>query len=321
MTYASICATDIEEWQYGPMWVASGEPNPLSGRMAPLILGHEAAGEVVALGEGASGLEIGDRVVVDNVRTCGECYWCLRGESAVCPSMSVFGLSDDGGLAEFAKWRANQCIILPDPMSNEEAPLSEPTTVAVHAARRSGIRTGDNVAVIGCGTVGLLTVQVLKASGARVIAIDQRQESLDLADALGADETLDARIGDHAARVLELTSGVGPDIVFETAGAKDTPVEAISLARRGGKVVLVGIYSATPEVDFNEVVGVERTIIGSVATTHGDYRTAVNMIGAGQVNVRPLISAKLSLDRAIPDGFERMLRPEKDVYRIIVGGG
>jgi (R,R)-butanediol dehydrogenase/meso-butanediol dehydrogenase/diacetyl reductase len=191
----------------------------------------------------------------------------------------------------------------------------------VHAVRRSGVRPGDNVALIGCGTVGLLTLQVLKASGARVIAIDRRAEALDLASQLGADDTLNAADGEYDAKVLELTQGIGPDIVFETAGAKMTPVDAIRIARRGGKIVLVGIYSATPEVDFNQVVGTEKTVIGSVAASHGDYALAVRMIASGQVSVKPLISAKVPLDRAISDGFERMIQPEKDVFRILVGSG
>ena len=321
ITYSSICATDIEEWQFGPLWVAHGEPNPISGRMTPLILGHEAAGVIVELGEDATGVSVGDRVAIENVITCGACFWCRRGESAVCPSMSVFGLQDDGGLAEFAKWPADRCIPLPESMPDEEAPLSEPTTVALHAVRRSGVSPGDNVAVIGCGTVGLLTLQVLKASGARVIAIDRRAEALDLASQLGADDTLNASDGEYDAQVLELTQGIGPDIVFETAGAKTTPVDAIRIARRGGKIVLVGIYTATPEIDFNLVVGTEKTVIGSVAASSGEYAMAVRMIASGQVDVKPLISAKVPLERAISDGFERMIQPEKDVFRILVGSG
>jgi (R,R)-butanediol dehydrogenase/meso-butanediol dehydrogenase/diacetyl reductase len=206
-------------------------------------------------------------------------------------------------------------------VSDEEAPLAEPTTVAVHAVRRSGAGPGDNVAVIGCGTVGLLTLQVLKASGARIIAIDRRTKALDLASLLGADETLNAADGEYDAKVLDLTQGIGPDIVFETAGAETTPVEAIRIARRGGKIVLVGIYSATPEIDFNLVVGTEKTVIGSVASSPGEFATAVNMIASGRVNVKPLISGVVPLERAISDGFERMIQPEKDVFRILVGPG
>lgn len=317
----SICATDIEEWQHGPLWVTHGEPNPVSGRIMPLVMGHEATGRVDELGEGVKGLELGDRVAVRNVRTCGECYWCLRNESSVCPSMAVFGLSADGGLAEYATWPADHLLKLPDGISDREAALVEPTTVAVHGVRRSGASLGDSVAVIGCGTVGLLTLQVLKSLSARVIAVDVRPESLEMASRLGADETVDASAGDAGETLRDLTGGIGPDIVMETAGAANTPVDAIGWVRRRGRVVLVGIYSATPQFDFNSIVGFEREVIGSVAADPEDYRTAISLIAAGRVDVKPLITATVPLERVIPDGFERMIRPQKDVYRILVGSG
>jgi (R,R)-butanediol dehydrogenase/meso-butanediol dehydrogenase/diacetyl reductase len=321
MLGASICATDIEEWQYGPLWVAHAAPNPISGRQAPLILGHEAAGVVEEIGEGVTGLEVGQRVAVENVETCGVCFWCKRGESAVCPSMSVFGLSADGGLAEFASWRGDQLIPLPDSISDSEASLGEPTQVAVHAVRRSGIKPGDTAAIVGCGAVGLLTLQMAKAAGVKVIAIDQRASSLELANKLGADAVLNRETDDIEAALADLTEGVGPDFTFETAGAEQTPVDAINWTRRGGTVVLVGIYSATPKMDFNQIVGLERTVIGSVAASPGDYQMAIDMIARGVVDVSFMVSDVIPLDDVIERGFERMIQPGKDVFRIVVQPG
>ena len=112
--YTSICATDIEEWQYGPLYVSHGNPNPVSGRIMPLVLGHEAAGRIEELGEGVSNVAVGDRVSVRNIQTCGRCYWCRKDETSVCPDMAVFGLSADGGLAQYATWPADHMIKLPD---------------------------------------------------------------------------------------------------------------------------------------------------------------------------------------------------------------
>ncbi len=318
ITNTSICATDIEEWQYGPLWTQHGGPNPISGREMPLTLGHEIAGHVETLGDGASGIEVGDRVVVNNVRTCGACFWCIRGSQATCPSICVAGLSADGGLAELMTWPASHLIKLPDNVSDAEAPLVEPATVAVHAVRRSGVKVGENVAVIGCGTVGLLTTQAFRAAGARVIAVDVREESIALAKSLGADDTINAADAASYEQLLDLTDGIGADIVAETAGAASTPGMAIQWTRPGGKTVLVGIYSATPEFNFNEIVGPEKTVIGSVAASPGDMETAVNLISQGKMRVKDLISTVVPLDRVINDGFERMLRPEKDVFRILV---
>lgn len=322
ITGTSICATDIEEWQFGPLWVQHGSPNAMTGKQTPLVLGHETAGTVYELGEGVENVSVGDRVAINTVLTCGDCFWCMRGQQAVCPNMAVAGFMADGGLAEFMVWPAAKLVPMPDSISDAEGPLLEPATVAVHGVRRSGVRPGDNVAIIGCGTVGLLTVQAFKAAGARVIALDVREQSLNLAKQLGADEVLSSSDeGVAAAKLLELTNGVGPDIVVETAGAKETPRMAIEWTRRGGTTLLLGIYSTTPEINFNNVVGPEITVIGSVATSPGDLEAAVELVGNGTIDVKPLISEIVPLSRAMEDGFERMLDPNKDIYRIVIQPG
>ncbi|MBI4306584.1 MAG: 2,3-butanediol dehydrogenase [Chloroflexi bacterium] len=320
VTYSSICATDIEEWQFGPRFVAM-TPNPVTGKKAPLVLGHEVSGRVAQLGQGVTGLKVGDRVAVNDIITCNKCFWCRRGEYSSCPNFGVTGLSADGGLAEFLVWPADHCLKLPPNLSDEEGPLVEPATVAVHATRRSKAGIGDRVAVIGCGTVGLLTVQTLKAAGATVFAIDVRAQSLQLAKTLGADAVVDAAKGDPGAELKKLTDGIGPDIVMETAGAAQTPIQAIQWVRRTGRVVLVGIYAARPQFDFLDIVDGEREVLGSVAANPQDFEAAVALMAAGKVNAKPLISSKVPLERAMPEGFERMIKPQKDVYRILVGSG
>ena len=324
VTNASICATDIEEWQFGPLWVQHGSPNALTGKQTPLVIGHEISGHVVELGEGVAdgNVHTGDRVVVENVLTCGTCFWCKRGQQSVCPSMAVAGFMADGGLEEFMVWPADHVVVLPEGISDVEGPLVEPATVAVHGVRRSGVKAGDTVAVIGCGTVGLLTLQAFKAAGARVIAIDIRDQSLELATVLGADWVVNSRDEQAAAgRLMELTDGVGPDIVVETAGARETPRMAIEWTRRGGTALLLGIYSARLEVDFNGIVGREITVIGSVAASPGDMKAAVDLMAQGKIDVKPLISETVPLSRAIEDGFNRMLDPDKEVFRIVIQPG
>jgi (R,R)-butanediol dehydrogenase/meso-butanediol dehydrogenase/diacetyl reductase len=318
VTHTGICATDIEEWQFGPLWVQHGGPNALTGRDIPLTMGHEITGHIVQAGQGVDKGKVGQRVAIQNVLTCGTCFWCRRGQQAVCPKMAVAGLSGDGGLAEFMTWPADMVVPLPDTVSDEEGALVEPATVAVRAVRNSGVKAGDNVAVIGAGTVGLLTIQAFTAAGAAVIAVDVREQSLLMARKLGAEHVVNAAALDAGQELLELTGGIGPDIVAETAGAARTPVNAIRWTRRGGTTVLVGIYSAKPDMDFNDIVGVERRVVGSVAAGPGDMRAAVNLIGSGRIRVKDLITAKVPLSKAIDDGFNRMLRPQKDVFRILI---
>lgn len=344
LTYSSICQTDIEMWQHG-MFNTGG----------PRIQGHEAAGVVEELGEGVTGIEVGVRVAVENVRTCGICFYCRKGTSQLCENGRNFGFSDNGGLAEYGVWPASLCIPLPDNMSNEEAPLAEPTSVAVHAVENAQITIGDVAAVIGCGVVGLATLQVLRAAGATVIAIDPREQSLKLAQELGAVTTLNptnvdvptllpkiantlrnggdlsslpewegARgwvTGDAVGTPPRRSLYIAPDIIIETAGAPGTALDAANWVRRGGRVVIVGFNHQTQEINFSRAHQGEKTILASSATSTGGYQKAVNLIANGTVNVKPLITALVPLDRGIQDGFERMLKPEKDVYRMLVGNG
>jgi threonine dehydrogenase-like Zn-dependent dehydrogenase len=352
MTYSSICQTDIEMWQHG-MFNWRGKPH---------IQGHEAAGIVVELGEGAEApsIEIGTRVAVENVRTCGTCFYCRKGTSQLCENGRNFGFSDDGGLAEFGVWPASLCIPLPHNMTNEEAPLAEPTSVAVHAVENANVVVGEIAAVIGCGVVGLCTLQVLKAAGLKVIAIDPREQSLTIARELGADAVIDPtkvdvenllpqitdamragtyksspvtgelegetaagpKSSDDARAKTNFDNAIGPDVIIETAGAPSTATDAANWVRKGGRVVIVGFsHQSQNDINFGRIHMGEKTIMGSSATSHEGYRKAVSLIASGAVNVKPLISALVPLDRGIEDGFERMLKPEKDVYRILVGNG
>ena len=321
VTYCGICATDIEEWQLGPLYVQHGSPNPLTGRMAPIVMGHEIAGRVVELGPGVEGLKRGDGVAVQDVMSCGECFWCRRGDRSSCPSQGIAGFSADGGLAEHMVWPAELCARLPEHVGDDEAALIEPASVAAHAARRSGVRLGDRAGVMGVGTVGLLTLQTLKAAGAIVYAIDVRARNLELAAKLGADAVIDASEEDPGTALLDLTDGVGPDIMFEVSGAAGTPVQAVQLVRPRGRVVLVGIYADRPQFSFHDIVGGEKEVVGSVSLEGRDVKAAVRLMSEGKLRVRELISEMVPLSRVIEDGFERMLSPDKDVFRILIRPG
>lgn len=316
--YCGICATDIEEYLYGPVFISAGEPNPLTGKMAPLITGHEVTGTVVELGEGAAGVAVGDRVVINGVLTCGDCFWCRRGDRSQCPSMAAIGFATDGGLAEYLVWPASQVVVLPEGVSSREAALVEPSSVAIHAVRRSGAAPGETAAVLGVGTVGMLALQALKARGVRAVAVDLRPMSLELAAQLGADATLNPAQTDVAAALREMTDSVGPDVVIDAAGGADTPARAVEWVRRGGRVVLVAIYTQRPAFDFNSVVATEVQLLGSLAYHQEDVEEAVALLAQGHLRTGPLISQVIGLDQVIDVGFARMMAPQKDVFRILV---
>ena len=161
-------------------------------------------------------------------------------------------------------------------------------------------------------------MQVLRAAGARVIAGDLRAQSLELALKLGADAAINTADENALEQLMEMTDGAGADIVVETAGAVVTPRIAINWTRPGGTTVLVGIHAGADTFDFNEIVGTERTVIGSVAAAPGDMEKGIELIADGKVRLDDLVSSVIPLDRVMEDGFERMLKPEKDVFRIVV---
>ena len=310
ISYASICQTDVERWWHGPTMAR--------WKTEPKTVGHETSGRVEAVGSSVRGLSVGDRVMVNNIRPCGVCHWCVLGSQSSCANVNSAGFALDGGLAEYMVWPESHLIKLPDNIPDVQTPLIEPTSVAVHATRRTGVKVGDTVAVIGCGTVGMLTMQVLRAAGARVIAGDLRAQSLDLALKLGADAAINTGDEDALEKLMNMTDGVGADIVVETAGAVVTPRIAINWTRPGGTTVLVGIHADAANFDFNEIVGTERTVIGSVAASPGDMEKGIQLIADGKILLEELVSAVIPLERVMEDGFERMLRPEKDVFRIMV---
>ena len=316
--YCGICATDIEEYLYGPVFISAGTPHPLTGVALPLTIGHEMTGTVVERGQDGGTIDVGDRVVVNGVLTCGQCWWCKSRETTQCPSMAAVGFDIDGGLAEYMVWPASQVIRLPDSLSSWEAALTEPAAVAHHAVRRGRLGPGDQVAVLGAGTVGMLAMQAARAIGARVYVVDRRQMSLDLARDLGAEAAIDSNATDAGQVLRDLTDGVGVDVVIDAAGGEETPALAVQWVRRGGRAVLVAIYTSKPRYDFNKMVATEREMIGSLAYQQQDMEAAVGLIASGSVKTAPLVSGVIGLDEVVHVGYERMLAPAKNIFRLLV---
>ena len=284
--YCGICATDIEEYLYGPVFIFGDEPNPITGKKVPLITGHEITGTVDQTGQGVSNVGVGDRVALNTVLTCGDCWWCRNGAEVQCPAMAVAGFALDGGLAEYMVWPASEAIPLPDSVSSEEAALVEPASVAVQAVRRSRMAPGESVAVLGVGAVGMLAMQAAKAMGGRVFAIDRRESSLEMAGRLGADAVIDA--ADDVEEALRgLTGGTGPDVVIDAAGGEETPAQAVRWVRSGGRALLVAIYASTPAFDFNDIVGTAKEIIGSIAYQRRDVEQVVGLLDSDQLQTAP----------------------------------
>ncbi len=310
VSWCGICGTDVEEYRDGPVVVPVATPNALTGQRAPITLGHEFAGTIVEVGPGAGGaaaggLKVGDRVVPEICLFCGECFHCRRHEYALCLSWAAIGLHGDGGLAEYVKVPARMCVRLPDAIADDEAALVETTEVAVRAVRKAGLRLGDSVAIVGDGAVGLITLQVARAAGATTaILVGHRPARLAIGRQLGADAAIDSRDPGWIDAVRAATGGLGTDVAIECGGRADAIADSIAATRKGGTIVLLAVIGVPIPVNTWPIVEGERTVIGSVQHHFDeDLPVAVRLLATGQVNVQPLITRRISLERVVEDGF------------------
>ncbi len=321
VSWCGICGTDMEEYRHGPNIIPVETPNGLTGRTAPLTLGHEFAGTVVEVGEGVSGFAPGDRVAPEVVLFCGRCFFCLRHEYALCVNWAAIGLHTDGGLAEYVAVPAFSCVQLPEAIPDELSALVEPTEVAVRAVRKANPRLGESVAVVGGGPVGQLVLQAARAAGAgQVYLIEPRAARRELALRLGATAAIDPAQPTWLEELRDTLHGVGPDIVFECAGAAGTAELAIKTARKGGRIVLVGIYPGQVPITTLEIIVGEKQILGTVQHHYDeDLPAAVELIASGRIEVTPLVTARIPLERVVEDGFLALAERGDQYLKILVG--
>lgn len=315
-----ICGTDLEEYRDGPLFIPVETPNPLTGRKAPLILGHEFAGEVMAVGKGVKNFRVGDRLAPDVIIYCGECYWCQRHEVSLCDKLAALGLMGDGGLAEYCALPEAMAIALPNGLSYDHAALAEPLSVAVRAIRKGRLRAGERVAIFGGGTIGQFCVQAARAAGAgEIFLVEPLPARRQLALQLGASATIDPTVEETSETLRRLSGGIGPDLVLEASGHANAVTAAIHGARKGGRIVLVGLPVRETPFNFFHLVATEKEVIGSLSHVYDeDYATAVRWLGDGRVLAEPLISARLPLDALVSEGLYRLENQPGETLKVII---
>lgn len=275
----------------------------LSGRIGenvatePLIMGHELAGEVAALGPHVQGLAQGQKVAVEPAISCGHCEMCLEGHPNLCLNIHFMSVPpDQGALAEYIVASSERCFPLPASLGYDEGAMLEPLGVAIHAMRLAKLLVGDTVAVVGCGPIGLLILQLAQAAGAlSLVATDKLSYRLDYARRYGAARVINVCHEDPQAVVAALTGHRGVDIVLEAAGSAEAPEQAIRLARNGGKVLLVGIPT---ENQFTLTASVARRkglTIKMVRRMKHTYPRAIALAAASKVDLSGIITHRFPL--------------------------
>jgi len=284
-----VCGSDVHYWRDGR----------IGDRVVtqPLVLGHEFAGRVAEVGSAVRGWRPGDRVAVDPTVPCGRCHFCRQGLVHVCPQVNFSGTPPtDGGYAEFFAAGPANLHRLPGEVSFAEGAMVEPLAVAVHAVGLARIQPGESAVVLGAGCIGLTVLQVARDRGAQVVLLSEPLPARRaLAGKLGAEEVIDPQVSDPVERARELTDGLGPDVVFECAGALETPQHALDICRARGRVVWVGIPPGdTVPLNIHEARRKELSILMArrfLAT----YPQAIEMVGSGRVDVASLVTHRFGL--------------------------
>jgi (R,R)-butanediol dehydrogenase/meso-butanediol dehydrogenase/diacetyl reductase len=269
-------------------------------------------------------VETGDVVAVNPILTCGECRYCLEGKYNMCTDIGTIGLSGGGGgFAEDVVIDESHAVVVPDGFPTEYTALVEPLAVGVHAVRESELQAGDDVAVIGCGPIGLATVLAAQAQGAgRVFASASRDSRRDIAEELGAYEALDPHETDPVEAIRSRTDD-GVDVTFEVAGSGSSLDHAVRCTTRDGAITVVALFEETVEFDPNLLVHGERTVDGVFAYEsgplgHRDYRRVIRLIDTGRMDPEPLITGRIGLDDIVSEGFERLTDRTSGHVKILV---
>jgi (R,R)-butanediol dehydrogenase/meso-butanediol dehydrogenase/diacetyl reductase len=310
-----ICGSDLAEYATGPHAVRD-RPYALSGQQAPVTLGHEFSGRVVAVGAGVDGVGIGDRVAADACWRCGSCSACRAGTYNLCAKGGSIGLVSDGALAERIRFPAYCVVPLPDRVSDEAGALLEPLAVALHALDRGGATAGETVVVLGFGPIGAATAIVARAMGLSVLVSEPAAGRRARAEALGfATSAPEGEPRDVTRAIRSLTDG-GARLVVDCTGATGVLSMAPEMTRRGGTIVLVGLPKDPPTIDAARLVLFERSIVASLGYVHDLPRVAA-MIAAGALEPDALITKRVELAQA-PDEFERLTTAPGDDLKVLV---
>ena len=265
----------------------------------PIIPGHESSGEIAAVGPGVKGLKKGQRVAVEPGRPCWACEYCAKGSYHLCRAMTFCGTPPhDGAYREYMAWPARLCFPLPRHVSFAAGAMIEPAAVGFQAVKVAPVALGDTVLVIGCGSIGLVTIQAALLSGAsRVIAADVLDYRLRVAKGLGVDTTLNPGRVDVVGKVLELTGGRGVDVAFEAFGSAETFQQAIDAVKPGGKAGLIGI-PAEDELPLTLHHARRREVhIQMVRRFVHEYDRVIAMLAARKLNLDYLVTHRFGLPR------------------------
>ena len=311
LEYVGICGSDLHYYESGAIGDYVVKP--------PFVLGHEPGGTVVEVGKNVTHLKVGDRVALEPGKTCGHCEFCKTGRYNLCPDVVFFATPPvDGVFQEYVAHEAGLCFKLPDNVSTMEGALIEPLAVGFHAARQGGAQAGQVAVVTGAGCIGLVSMMALKAMGvSKVYSVDVMDKRLDKALELGADGVINGSREDAVKKVMELTGGMGCDLVIETAGTEITTRQAVQMTKKGATIVLVG-YSKTGEIKMPISLALDKELtIKTVFRNRNIYPKAIDAVASGRVNLKGIVTNEFALDD-IQEAMDESVNNKADIVKAVV---
>ncbi|MBV8906586.1 MAG: 2,3-butanediol dehydrogenase [Acidobacteriia bacterium] len=319
VAWCGICGTDLHEYLGGPLYIPVDRPHPMTGVLAPVVIGHEVSGEIVAVGNDVERFAVGDRIAACPIIGCGACRWCASGSMAQCDQVAFLGTSwTSGALAEHVNLNAYQCYHLLPAISDEMGALVEPFSSAVRAVAQANPGAEDRVAVVGAGPIGLMALVAARLRGVRqVVAIEIAERRIEAAKRCGADEVINPRLEDTEKRAREITEGQGFDLVIECCGQPATVLLAGRLTRTRGHLVVMGVFEKPAPMDLTDLVFREKIVSGSMSG-YGLYDETIRLMTDPQFPGDLLITDRIGLEDLVGIGYYGLLHHKDEHIKILV---
>ena len=289
VAYCGICGSDVHAFKGKHPFIS-----------LPATPGHEFSGEISSVGTGVTSLKLGDRIVCEPNLVCGTCFNCRTGRYNICDNLRVVGCQGEGAMADYILLPEGKAVHIPDKLSLRNAVFVEPLAVGVHAVRRAGDLFGKNVVVFGAGTIGLTVVLCAKLAGAkRITVVDLVAKRLALSKKLGATDTVNAAGGNAAERILSKKTFEGVDIVFECVGVEKSIRDAMTVVRKGGKVIVTGVFGSETKVKMADLQDREMELIGTIMYVRRDIIDAIDLLADGICDADDFITKEFPLSGAM----------------------
>ncbi|MFD0959876.1 zinc-dependent alcohol dehydrogenase [Paenibacillus chungangensis] len=291
VAYTGICGSDLLIWNGGYPRVKP-----------PVTIGHEFSGVIEAVADRNGSLKPGDRVVVEPLLTCGECFACRSGEYNLCRSLGLIGIDVNGGMAHYVKAAADKVIRIPDTVSLKDASFVEPLAVGVHMVNQAAVRAGQTVLVAGGGPIGLIAASIARLRGADVYISEINPFRIEKAKAFGF-HVINPQESNVVETIRAVTDGDGAHVALEVTGTPFGLTDCIEAAGTKGTVLIAGMAKKQPMVDTYKILAKELHVVGSRVYKKEDFHEALRLIESGQFVPGPFVSRVVTLDNAVEDGF------------------